>query len=77
MEWKLEVVRFDSEDVIATSGAAPSLWPDNFPTYYPDFQKLTNAEKLQLMDEVGEDEYAAYVLWLQNEYKAGGIEFGD
>ena len=79
MEWKLEVVRFNSEDVIATSAPAsePFVWPEGFPTYYPDFQKLSNAEKFQLMNEFGEDEYNSLVMRLQQEYKAGGIEFGD
>ena len=78
---KLEVVRFDGEDVIATS-AFPSFFddpdplPSNVPTLYQDFLKLSQAEKLQLQEELGEDEYAALVLRLQSEYQSGATEFG-
>lgn len=84
MECKLEVVRFDAEDVIATSGVAPApvpgffdMLPEGAPTTYQGFQKLTNLQKIQLLNALGEDDYAAYVAYLQTVYTSGAIEFGD
>ena len=67
----------EAEIVEEESGEEPDPLPDNVPKTYQEFLKLSKAERMQLEDELGEDEYRALVLRLQSEYQGGATEYGD